>query len=459
MFFFISKYFESKLPVSTKKDYDLRQPFRVCKKRLALIDTTFFPSAKTPLMFTTLVQLRSKQPARPEPLQRTAYRINSIDFLRGLVMIIMALDHTRDFIHKEALLQDPLDFATTSPWLFFTRWITHFCAPVFVFLAGTSAFFQSLRKTRAELCSFLVKRGLWLIVAEVTLITFAISFDVKFSALFLQVIWAIGISMVLLGLAVWLPFKAILAIGLVIVLGHNSLDYYEAGLKERPGLFYSLLHAQNFIPVSENMVLGILYPFLPWTGLMFLGYSFGKLYTRYEGTERRKVLAWLGVGIIALFVLLRALNNYGDPSHWSQQKNALFTFFSFINTTKYPPSLLYLCMTIGPAMLFLAFAENIKNGFSKAVTVFGRVPFFYYILHFYLIHAIAMVLSFTRGHSFAEGAAGVQGVPFKFAYPGEGYSLSTAYLVWIGVVLALYPLCRWYSRYKQTHKQWWLSYV
>ncbi|MDQ3279405.1 MAG: heparan-alpha-glucosaminide N-acetyltransferase domain-containing protein, partial [Bacteroidota bacterium] len=266
-------------------------------------------------MFTTLLHLRTKQAAQPELLQQTSYRIDSIDFLRGLVMIIMALDHTRDFIHKEALLGDPLNFATTTPWLFLTRWITHFCAPVFVFLAGTSVFFQGLRKSKAELCSFLIKRGLWLVVVEVTLISFAITFDVKFSFFFLQVIWAIGISMVLLGLAVWLPFKAILAIGLLIVLGHNALDYYEAGLKESPGLFYSLLHVQNFIPIAENRILGILYPFLPWTGLMFLGYCFGRLFTRYEGAERRKVLAWLGTGLIAAFVLLRALNSYGDPSH------------------------------------------------------------------------------------------------------------------------------------------------
>ncbi len=432
---------------------------RVIKNGVALRSTTNAFSPKNPLMFVTLTKLQAKRPVQAEQLQRAAYRIDSIDLLRGLVMVIMALDHTRDFIHQEAMTGDPLNFATTSPLLFLTRWITHFCAPVFVFLAGTSAFFQSLRKSKGELCSFLVKRGLWLILAEVTIVTFGISFDISFGAFFLQVIWAIGISMVFLGLAVWLPFKLIFAIGLLIVLGHNSLDYYEAGLKERPGLFYSLLHTQNFIPITENKVLGILYPFLPWTGLMFLGYCFGRLFTRYEGAERKKVLAYLGAGFIVFFILLRALNGYGDPSHWAAQKNSLFTFFSFINTTKYPPSLLFMCMTIGPAILFLALAQNVRNGFSKAVTVFGRVPFFYYILHFYLIHLVASVLSFTRGHSFAEGAAGVPGMPFKFIYPGEGYSLLITYVVWISVVLVLYPVCRWYSRYKQTHKQWWLSYV
>lgn len=392
------------------------------------------------------------QPPQPN------YRVNSIDFLRGLVMIIMALDHTRDFFHQEAMLDDPLNLATTTPALFFTRWITHFCAPVFVFLAGTSGFFQSLRKSKAELCRFLVKRGLWLILVEVTLITFAISFDVMFSAFFLQVIWAIGISMMLLGLAVWLPFKAILAIGLLIVLGHNSLDYYEAK-QQSFGTVYSLLHRQNFVPIGDNRFVGILYPFLPWTGLMFLGYCFGRLFTLYEGAQRRNVLSMLALGLIVLFIVLRATNTYGDPSPWAPQKSALFTVFSFINTTKYPPSLLYLCMTVGPAILFLAFAGHMKNAFANFVTVFGRVPFFYYVLHFYLIHTITMLFSFSRGHSFAESAAGVPDLPFKFVFPGEGFSLAVTYLVWIGIVLLLYPLCRWFSRYKQMHKQWWLSYL
>lgn len=409
-------------------------------------------------MFTTVSKLRTESTAPSVPLQRSTYRINSIDFLRGLVMIVMALDHTRDFIHNDALLNDPTNFATTTPVLFFTRWVTHFCAPTFVFLAGTSGFFQSLRKSKAELCAFLVKRGLWLIVVEVTLITFGLSFDIHFSAFFLQVIWAIGISMVLLGLAVWLPFNVILAIGLLIVLGHNSLDSYEAG-KQNFGTVYSLLHRQNFIPFGDNRLLVILYPFLPWTGVMFLGYCFGKLFTRYEGAQRRKMLAALGLGLLLLFIVLRFTNSYGDPSPWAPQKNAVFTFLSFLNTTKYPPSLLFLCMTLGPAILFLAFAGEVKNGFVKFVTVYGRVPFFYYVLHFYLIHTVTMLLSLIRGHSFVEGAAGVSGIPFKFAFPGEGFSLGVTYLVWMGIVLLLYPLCRWFSRYKQTHRQWWLSYL
>jgi uncharacterized membrane protein len=410
-------------------------------------------------MLTTLIKLPSKPLALEPTLLRTQYRITSLDLLRGLVMIIMALDHVRDFTHREAMVDDPLNFATTTPFLFFTRWITHFCAPVFVFLAGTSGFLQSLRKSTKELSGFLVRRGLWLILLEVTLITFGITFDIHWSIFALQTIWAIGISMLFLGLAVWLPFNAIFALGLLLVLGHNSLDFYEKTHQGGYSFVYSLLHRQGFFPLWDGHGLLILYPFLSWTGLMLLGFCFGKIFTLYEGVQRRKVLTALGLGVILFFVLLRATNLYGDPSPWATQKNSLFTFLSFINTTKYPPSLLYMCMTIGPAILFLAWMDNIKTGLSNVITVYGRVPFFYYVLHFYLIHVVTMALSLFRGHSFAEGAKGVPNIPFRFVFPGEGLSLGLTYLVWICIVAALYPLCKWFSDYKQTHKQWWLSYL
>jgi uncharacterized membrane protein len=244
-------------------------------------------------------------PVSAVPLKTPAsYRIDSIDLLRGLIMIIMALDHTRDFFHKDAWTQDPLNLETTTPLLFFTRWITHFCAPVFVFLAGTSAWFQRLRKDKKELSLFLIKRGLWLILVEITLVNFSFSFDIYFAVTALQTIWAIGISMVLLGLAVWLPFTAILATGLVIVLGHNALDFYEAKRQTFP-LWYSLMHRQGFYPVTTGHNLIVMYPFVSWAGLMLLGYCFGKLFTRYEGVQRRKVLTLLGLGIILFFMVLR----------------------------------------------------------------------------------------------------------------------------------------------------------
>ncbi len=413
-------------------------------------------------MFTAFTNRRTKPftlSATPPLMPAKAMRIDSIDLLRGLVMIIMALDHVRDLTHKEALTGDPLDLATTTPILFFTRWITHYCAPVFVFLAGTSGYLQSLRKSKSDLSAFLLKRGLWLVLLEVTLVTLGITFDIHFGIFALQTIWAIGISMVFLGLAIWLPFKAILALGVLIVLGHNSLDFSEAVHKGAYTLPYSLLHHQGFFPLWSGHGLLVLYPFLSWTGLMLLGYCFGRLFTLYEGAQRRKVLTAIGFGVIAFFIALRATNGYGDPSHWSQQKNVLFTVLSFINVTKYPPSLLYMCMTIGPAILFLAWAGPVRSGFAKVVTVYGRVPFFYYLLHFYLIHIIAVVLSLTRGHGFGQGAEGVPNVPFKFVYPGEGVSLGMTYVIWLCVVVALYPLCKWYSDYKQTHRQWWLSYL
>jgi uncharacterized membrane protein len=202
-----------------------------------------------------------------------------------------------------------------------------------------------------------------------------------------------------------------------------------------------------------------MYPFLPWSGLMLLGYCFGKLFTRYEGAQRRKVLTGLGIGVILFFIALRAANVYGNPEPWTTQKNALYTFLSFIDTHKYPPSLLYMCMTIGPAILFLAWAGPVKTGLTKAITVYGRVPFFYYILHFYLIHLISAALSLTRGPSLAEGIHSGPGFQPNFIYPGEGYSLLAVYGMWLLVVVLLYPLCNWFCNYKKTHTQWWLSYL
>src|SRR5688572_10678481 len=404
------------------------------------------------------MEVAAKLPPFELTTTQTAQRVDSIDLLRGLVMIIMAIDHTRDFFHAPAWTEDPLNLNTTSPILFFTRWITHFCAPVFVLLAGTSIYFQALRKTKKELSVFLLKRGLWLILMEIFVMNFAFSFDITFSFTAIQVIWAIGISMVIMGLMIWLPFPAILITGLLIVFLHNSLDPYEATLNgQSPGILYDLIHRQSFHPVG-NFSLFILYPFLPWTGLMMLGYCFGRLLTSFKGEERTKVLLWLGVGLVLFFIGLRISNAYGENQHWSTQKNFLYSIFSFINTDKYPPSLLYLCMTIGPAILFLALVKG-RNALSNYITVFGRVPFFYYVLHFYLLHIVSSICFLARGHSLAEGTTLYPGSLIRFNIPGEGYSLWVVYIVWICVILVLYPLCKWYSEYKRTHSHWWLSYL
>lgn len=406
-----------------------------------------------------MAEIAITQPRPYENLSSGSRRIDSIDMLRGLVMIIMALDHTRDFFHVTAWTDDPMNLATTTPALYFTRWITHLCAPTFVFLAGTSAWFQSLRKSKKELSIFLIKRGLWLVLMEITIVNFSFGFDPAFHIVALQVIWAIGISMFLLGLLIWLPYPVLLILGIMIVAGHNALDFFEAGKTSSPGWWYDLLHRPNMIALGKNYTLLILYPFLPWTGLMILGYCFGKLYLQFEGTARNKMLVWLGIGLLLLFALLRYTNKYGNPFPWSSEKNGLYTFFSFMNVNKYPPSLLFMCATIGISMLLLAILSKLRNRFTDFITVYGRVPFFYYILHFYLIHILSAILFLARGHSFTEGTKNTGGFLPYFIATGEGVRLPVVYAIWLLVVLSLYPLCRWFSQYKQRHKDWWLSYL
>ncbi|MEO8146272.1 MAG: heparan-alpha-glucosaminide N-acetyltransferase domain-containing protein [Bacteroidia bacterium] len=388
-------------------------------------------------------------------------RIESIDLLRGLVMIIMALDHSRDFFHHDAFAHDPLDVNTTTVYLFFTRWITHFCAPVFVFLAGTSAYLQSLRKTKKELSVFLIKRGLWLMILEVLLVNLIVTFDTNYELIALQTIWAIGTSMVILGLMINLPYKMIFTIGLLIVLGHNSLDFIEGKHTEPFGFWWDLLHRGNFAVhnVYGNHSLLMIYAFVPWSGLMMLGYCFGKIYQpSINFIQRRKTLLWIGSSIIIFFIVLRASNIYGDPHQWSVQRNALFTLLSFINAHKYPPSLLYMCMTIGPAIIFLASFEKIKNSLTQIIIVYGKVPFLYYLLHFFIIHLISAIAFIMRGHTYAEGMKGFLGL--KFLMLNDGYGLGVVYFVWIAVVVSLYPVCKWFSEYKLKHKEkWWLSYL
>jgi uncharacterized membrane protein len=400
-------------------------------------------------------------PATPSLTQGyKAFRIGSIDLLRGLVMIIMALDHTRDFFHTTAWTDDPLNLQTTTPLLFLTRWITHFCAPVFVFLAGSSIYFQSLRKSKKQLSLFLLSRGLWLILIEIAIINFAFSFDPSYGFVGLQTIWSIGISMIVMAAVIWLPFPLILALGLLIILGHNSLDFYEAKHKGNYDFIYSILHHPQGFPVGENHVLFVMYPFLSWAGLMIMGYCFGKLFLLYEGAARRKMLWWLGFGISAFFIVLRVADMYGDPGRWQRQRSFLLTFFDFIDVQKYPPSLLYMCATIGPAILFLAATDGVVNRLSKFITVYGKVPFFYYVLHFFLIHILSGIFFLASGNTMGDAVkAAVEFQLPLFILPGKGYDLWVVYIVWLAVIFMLYPVCNWFSKYKQTHKQWWLSYL
>lgn len=398
-------------------------------------------------------------PNQPADIDRM--RINSIDVLRGIVMVIMALDHTRDFFHINANLDDPLNLKTTTTLLYATRWVTHFCAPVFVFLSGISIYLQSLRKTRKELSVFLIKRGLWLIFVEIAIVTLGITFDPLYHFIVLQVIWAIGISMVLLGLLIWLPLYLIFGLGVIIVLGHNILDSYESVKDFKAGFWWELIHRGGVKPYGTNRFLGIFYPFLPWTGLMMLGYSAGTFFTsKVSAIMRKRILIFTGIGLILFFVIVRFINVYGDPNPWTFQKDNLYTFFSFMKVHKYPPSLLYMCITIGPALVLLAFLEKIKNAFTDIMSVYGRTAFFYYILHFFLIHTLSSITFFAKGHSFQDAINSMQNLPFMFVVPGEGFDLGIVYLVWAAVVIALYPLCKRYDRYKKSHKEkWWLSYL
>lgn len=399
-----------------------------------------------------------------QPTLTASKRIESIDIVRGIAMVIMALDHVRDYFHLTANIDDPLNLASTTPWLFFTRWITHFCAPVFVFLSGTSIYLQSLRKTKKELSAFLIKRGLWLIFAELFIISLAWTFDPMYHIHPMQVIWAIGISMIILGFAIHLPYQVILILGIVIVFGHNLLDIPESAPGFKPGFWWDLFHTGNFklYSYAPNHYVMMVYPFVAWTGVMMLGYCAGIFFSaKYTQEQRSRILRLLGLGLIVFFVVVRFVNVYGDPVKWASQEDGLYTFLSFMKVNKYPPSLLYLCIMIGPALLLLAFLEKIKNRFTNTMLVFGRTAFFYYIIHLYLIHLLAATAFFIRGgHTVKDALDSMQKLPFLFVIPGEGIGLAGVYAVWAAVIVALYPLCKWYDRYKTNHKEkWWLSYL
>ena len=377
-------------------------------------------------------------------------------------MVIMALDHVRNFFHYDAMLHDPVNPQTTTPFLFFTRWITHYCAPVFLFLAGISAYLIGLKRSGSSLSYFLMKRGIWLILVEIFIISLGSTFNPFYNVIALQVIWAIGISMLLLGVLVWLkiPYKALFAIGLLIVAGHNLLDHAESIRHHDVGFTWDLIHAGHLkmYEIFPGHSIMISYAFLPWTGIMIMGYCAGKLYgPQFDAVTRKKILSATGFGLIVLFILLRFINGYGDPVQWSAQESSLRTFLSFMNVNKYPPSLMYTCMTIGPALILLALFENVKNNFTSFVLVFGRVPFFFYVLHFYVIHTLTTIAFFFCGY----GAGDIISPKSRYFFrpPEFGFPLWVVYIIWIGVVLSLYPICRWYKNYKANHFQWWLSYL
>ena len=388
-------------------------------------------------------------------------RIESIDFLRGLVMILMALDHVRMYFAYETWYAEPTNLGTTTPLLFFTRWITHFCAPAFVFLAGTSAILYGDRKANIkETAWYLFARGIWLILVEVVIVNFAWTFDVTYSFIILQVIWAIGISMVTLSVLVFLPKRLILAIGLILVFGHNILGSIIVQGTSVWDLVWYALHQPKAVFIDSTHVVNFVYPVLPWIGLMALGYVFGVLYKKdFPVEQRKRWLFTIGICATLLFIALRGLNLYGEPHHWQIQTSPVFSLMSFLNTTKYPPSLHFLLMTMGPALIFLAAVESAGYRLAKPVIVFGKVPFFFYIVHLYLIHALAMLMLIYKGRDWSEYILSARGIA-SGSLINFGLRLEAVYLVWILVILLLYPICIWYQRYKDGNSsKWWLRYL
>ncbi len=396
-------------------------------------------------------------------------RINSVDLLRGVVMMIMLLDHTRDFVHWAGLAFDPTDLTQTTVPLFFTRWVTHYCAPVFVFLSGVSIYLQrAAGKTNGELSRFLLTRGLWLIVLEFTIVRFGFSFNLDYSFFGMaQVIWVIGVSMIAMAALIYLPMRIVGILGLVMVVLHNLLDGFSlppniafAG-QPPPDLGQSLwivLHQQGVLPFAGGSFIFVAYPVIPWIGVMAAGWAFGSIYS-WEAERRRKLLYSLGIAATFLFVAVRLINVYGDPSAWSVQSSPAFTFLSFLNTTKYPPSLLFLLMTLGPAILLLALTDAIGGEaiWQRVAIVFGRVPMFFYILQWFVAHGAGLLLSYFAGkqiaHYFVNPGPGLE-IP-----PDHGFSLWVVYAAWLGGLIILYPLCKWWADLKRRNKHWMLSYL
>jgi uncharacterized membrane protein len=438
---------------------------------------------------------------------RSRSRLDSVDLLRGIVMVIMMLDHTREFIHASVLQFDPLDPARTHPVLFFTRWITHFCAPVFVFLAGTGAYLQLARgKSRGELSRFLWTRGLWLIVLEFTVVRFLVFFNVSPAlAGFMQVIWVTGVGMILLAALIHLPLRWVAAFGIGMMALHNLLDGIQVAGWRGPdspvpsigAKLWMILHNRfSVFPIGSSFpspLVVVLYPLIPWVGVLAAGYAFGSLY-QMDAERRQRRLVRLGTLMVAAFLVLRAFNyagnpygaipgqhGYGDPQPWrtaltvpanpgappaanaptrTVELAPVGIALSFLNVTKYPPSLLFLLMTLGPAMLALAWFERIRlNPLTRALVTFGRVPLFFYLLQWLVSHGFAVLLALAAGQSVARLFAAPWDWPTGEAARGLGFNLWVVYAVWLAGVALLYPVCRWYAGVKQRRRDWWLSYL
>jgi uncharacterized membrane protein len=395
-----------------------------------------------------------EQPGTPRTgVASSDARLESIDVVRGVIMILMALDHTRDFFGVPG--QNPTNLATAGAALFFTRWVTHMCAPVFFLLTGTGAYLSLRRRSPRGLSRFLLTRGVWLIFLDVVVLRcFAYQFNVDYRVTMLLVLWALGWAMIVLAGLVRLPGFVGVSLGVLVIAGHNLFD---SVMSASP--VWAILHSPGFVLNTDGRVVFAAYPLIPWVGVTAVGYGLGRMY-RWGAERRRALLLRLGLALSLAFVVIRSINVYGDPSRWAPQKTALFTVLSFLNTTKYPPSLLFLLMTLGPALVVLWSVDRGTPRFLRPALVFGRVPLFYYVLHFSLIHLLAVaVCRVTHGsaHWMFE-SPDLARYPFT-APPGWGYSLPVVYMVWIAVVLATFPLCGWFAGLKRRRRDAWLSYL
>lgn len=386
-------------------------------------------------------------------------RITSIDMLRGLVMLLMALDHSRDYLHYDVFFYDPTDLAQTTVPVFFTRLITHLCAPVFCFLAGTSAFFVGLKTNSRSLSAWLIKRGVWLIIVEFTIMKFAWYFRLDVSFFDLGVIWCLGACMIVLAGMIHLPARLAIGIALLLVFGHNLLDNFQPAPDNFINRLWYILHIEGAFTIGGT-TLYIVYPLIPWIGLMTLGYYFGRLYLpEVESKKRMRLLNAGGAILLLTFAVFRISNVYGDLHPWVKQDSIMYSILSILNVTKYPPSFSYICLTMGGALLLLSAFEHIKNAFSSILITIGRVPMFFYIIHVYVIHLVAMAACVALGFPASEMILRIW-VPFNTALQGYGFTLPVVYVIWLCIMIALYPVCKWYDAYKQSHKNiWWLSYV
>lgn len=392
------------------------------------------------------------------PIVTTKNRIFSVDVLRGLIIVIMALDHTREYVNASALVFNPEDLTKTTYAYFFTRWITHFCAPVFAFTAGLGAFLKLERGgTKAELSRFLWTRGLWLVFLEFTIVRFTFFFNVDYNPTFLLVFWMLGVGMIALAALIHLPFRVLAGFSIGIIALHNLADKITAAQFGGYGWIWNILHQRGLIYPDPAVI--VAYPLIPWIAIMSAGFCFGRIY-RLPDERRRKTLIYTGLALTAAFVVLRFLNVYGDSQPWSTQSTPGFTFLSFIRTNKYPPSLLYVLMTLGPAITFLGLIDRIRPSINSAFLVFGRTPQFFFIMHIAVIHLFAIALGYARygAQSFLWKAPPAVGgaTPYPENY---GWSLATTYVVWVAVVLVMYPMCRYLANLKVTRRAWWLSYL